>query len=185
MDILSGILIGIGLAMDSSAVSMAGGMARKSDLVKAAMLAGLFFGGFQFLMFFLGGIGGEGLKSAIEGFDHWIAFLMLACVGGKMVYESRHIDEGRRVDLLDAKVLLFLAIATSIDALAVGVGVAFADSSIIETAIVVGITTAVISFASVFIGNRYGSILEGKAEAFGGFVLILIGLNILRSHILG
>jgi len=184
MDILTSILIGIGLAMDSSAVSMAGGIGRKAGLAKASLLAGLFFGGFQTGMFFIGGLGGESLKSMISGIDHWVAFLMLAFVGGKMLYESRHMED-KRVDLLDAKVLLFLALATSIDALAVGVGVAFTDRSVFESAIIVGITTALISSASVFIGNRFGAVLEGKAEGFGGIVLVLIGMNILLSHVLG
>jgi putative Mn2+ efflux pump MntP len=183
MDILVSILIGVGLAMDSSAVSMAGGIGRTSRIVEAALLAGLLFGFFQALMLFIGGLGGEGLKDMVSGIDHWIAFLMLGIVGGKMLLESRSKGD-EKADLLDPRALLFLSFATSIDALAVGVGIAFAGDSLLETAVIVGATTAVISFFSVFIGKRYGAVLEGKAEALGGIVLIVIGLNILRTHIL-
>ncbi|MFH0738112.1 MAG: manganese efflux pump [Candidatus Micrarchaeota archaeon] len=185
MDISTSILIGIGLAMDCSAVSMAGGIGRKADALKAAALAGLFFGAFQGGMLFLGGLGGESLKAAVSGIDHWIAFSALALVGGKMLLESRQKQDEGRIDLLDAKILLFLAIATSIDALAVGVGIAFVGDSVIGSALVIGATTAFISFSSVFIGQRYGASLENKAEIFGGVVLVLIGLNILLSHLSG
>lgn len=171
--------------MDSAAVSMTGGAnAKKGKLVAAALLAALFFGGFQGIMLYFGGIGGEGLKGIVSEIDHWVAFILLAIVGGKMLLESGHRSEEKRVNLLDARILLILSIATSIDALAVGVGVAFADHSLLETAITVGAATALISFSSVFIGSCFGCRLEGKAEAFGGIVLILIGLNILQSHLL-
>jgi putative Mn2+ efflux pump MntP len=183
-DILTAVLVGIGLAMDSSAVSMAGGAgSKKEGLMNAALLTALFFGFFQGGMLLAGGLGGESLKAQVSQIDHWIAFGLLAAVGGKMLHESRHVCGGRKVDLLDARVLMLLGLATSIDALAVGVGVAFADHSLYETAAAVGLTTAAISFISVFAGQAYGHRLEGKAEAFGGIVLILIGLNILISHL--
>jgi len=183
MDVITDILIGVGLAMDASAVSMAGGASRKKGgIVGAAVLAALFFGAFQALMLFMGGIGGEGLKDLISGIDHWLAFGLLTVVGGKMILESRQPAEKRNVDLLDWRVLTLLALATSIDALAVGVGIAFTGNSLLQTAMTVGIITAGLSFASVFLGGRYGHLLENKAEAAGGIVLILIGLKILAEQ---
>lgn len=183
---MTAVLIGIGLAMDSSAVSMAGGANLKGGrLLRAAVLAALFFGLFQGGMLLAGGIGGEGLKAMVSEIDHWVAFGLLAIVGSRMLYESRHAQSGKAVELLDSRMLLLLAFATSIDALAVGVGVALADHSLYETASAVGLTTAAISFFSVFIGKAWGHSLEGKAEAFGGIVLILIGINILASHMAG
>ncbi|MCI0503268.1 manganese efflux pump MntP family protein [Candidatus Micrarchaeota archaeon] len=180
---MTALLIGVGLAMDSAAVSMTGGAnAKQGKLAAAALLAALIFGGFQGIMLFLGGLGGEGLRGMVSEFDHWVAFILLAVVGGKMLLESCHSGEDKKVNLLDARILLILAVATSIDSLAVGVGVAFADHSLLETAIIVGAATALISFSSVFIGSRFGCRLEGKAGIFGGVVLILIGLNILRTH---
>ncbi len=185
-DLITAILIGIGLAMDSSAVSMAGGAnLKKGRIVPAAMLAALFFGVFQGGMLLIGGLGGEGLKETVSEIDHWVAFGLLGAVGSKMLIESRQGRRGNSVELLDGRMLLLLALATSIDALAVGVGVAFADHSLYETAAAVGLTTAAISFLSVFIGKAYGHRLEGKAEALGGIVLLLIGINILASHMAG
>jgi len=181
-DFITASLIGVGLAMDAAAVSMTGGAnAKKAGLIAAALLAALFFGGFQMGMLLLGGIGGESLKEAVSGIDHWIAFFLLAAVGGKMLLESGHTGEDKRINLLDARILLLLSVATSIDALAVGV--AFADHSLIETAMIVGLATALISFVSVWVGSRYGCALDNKAEILGGVVLILIGLNILQSHL--
>ncbi len=185
MDLVTDILIGVGLAMDAAAVSMAGGTGRKNDmpgLARAAVLAALFFGAFQAIMLFIGGVGGEGLKGLISGIDHWLAFGLLAIVGGRMIIESRQPAEKRKVDLLDWKLLVFLALATSIDALAVGVGIAFTGNSLVQTAVIVGAITAMLSFASVFVGGRYGHLLENKAEAAGGIVLILIGLKILSEQ---
>lgn len=185
MDLITDILIGISLAMDASAVSMAGGASRKKDgLVRAAFLAALFFGAFQALMLFIGGVGGEGLKDPISGIDHWLAFGLLTIVGGKMILESRQPAEKRKVDLVDWKLLVFLALATSIDALGVGIGMAFIGNSLLQTAVVVGTITAAISFASVFVGNRYGHLFENKAEIAGGLVLILIGIKIVADHLL-
>jgi manganese efflux pump family protein len=184
-DFFTAVLIGVGLAMDAAAVSMTGGAnAKTGSVAKAALLAALFFGAFQFGMLYAGGVGGEALKRAVSDIDHWVAFFLLCAVGGKMLLESRRAGgEDTKANLLDARILLVLALATSIDALAVGVGVAFADHSLIETAIIVGVATATISFFSVFIGSRFGCKLGGRAEVLGGAVLILIGLNILRTHL--
>lgn len=183
-DFFTAVLIGVGLAMDSAAVSMIGGAnAKEGGMLRAAILAAIFFGGFQGGMLLLGGIGGGELKAAASEFDHWVAFFLLAAVGGKMLLESGHTGKDRQVNLLDARTILILSFATSIDALAVGAGVAFADHSLLETATIAGIITALISFASVYAGRCFGCKLEQKAEVFGGMVLILIGLNILQSHL--
>lgn len=182
-DIVTALLLGIGLSMDASAVSMTGGAnAGKGAHLRAALLAALFFGAFQGGMLLAGGAGGESLKSAISGIDHWVAFILLGAVGGKMLMESRKTGEDKKVDLLDIRILAMLSVATSIDALAAGAGIAFADNSILFTASIVAASTSVISFFSVFIGRKYGCALEGKAEALGGVVLFLIGLHILLAH---
>jgi len=186
MDVLTSVFIGIGLAMDASAVSIAGGAnakKKKTGILRSALMAGLFFGAFQAGMIFLGGIGGESAKALVSGIDHWIAFALLAFVGGKMVIEAFREPEERKVDLLHIRMLFILAIATSIDALAVGVGLAFIDHSLIASAIIVGITTALISIASVFIGHSFGHRIGNKVEIVGGMILIAIGANILQSHL--
>jgi len=187
MDILTNILIGIGLAMDCAAVSLAGGANTKTadgaKTLKASLFAGLFFGFFQGAMMLLGGFGGEALKAFVSGIDHWIAFSLLAFVGAKMIYESFHGSEEKKTDLLDIRILTVLAIATSIDALVVGAGIAFANGIIGASALIVGITTAVISIASVHTGKRIGHLVDNKIEILGGIILLAIGTNILLSHL--
>jgi len=186
MDPITDILIGIGLAMDASAVSIVGG-ANTGKPIRAAILAGLAFGAFQAGMLLIGGMGGESVRSVVSGIDHWIAFALLAFVGGKMVLEAATKSrKGKKYDLLDASVLAALAIATSIDSLAVGFGIAFADNYyLLTTAITVGVVTAALSSASVLIGRRYGCEGGCKVEIAGGLILIAIGLNILRTHLGG
>ena len=187
MDILTNILIGIGLAMDCAAVSLAGGANTKTadgaKTLKASLFAGLFFGFFQGAMMLLGGFGGEALKAFVSGIDHWIAFSLLAFVGAKMIYESFHGSEEKKTDLLDIRILTVLAIATSIDALVVGAWIAFANGIIGASALIVGITTAVISIASVHTGKRIGHLVDNKIEILGGIILLAIGTNILLSHL--
>jgi len=187
MQLITEMLIGIGLAMDACAVSIAGGAntKKKGGMLRPAILAGVFFGIFQFGMLFIGGLGGESLRAFVSGIDHWVAFGLLAFIGGKMVIEALREPEERKVDLLDGRMLLLLALATSIDALGVGVGLAFAGDSLLSSAAVVGITTAAISAASVFVGHRYGSHIGNRMEIIGGMILIAIGANILQSHLFG
>jgi putative Mn2+ efflux pump MntP len=187
MDVITDILIGVGLALDAAAVSVTGGAnARKNGkALEGAFLAGLFFGGFQAAMLGIGWLGGSSLKALVSGIDHWIAFLLLGIVGSRMVLESlQHHKEEGRIDLLDHRVMIALAFATSIDALAVGTGLAFADGGILGTALIVGAVTALISSASVFLGERYGRILGPRIETLGGIVLIMIGARILYSHLM-
>lgn len=176
-------LIGVGLSMDAFAVSICKGLNMKKINYKHALIIGGFFGGFQALMPFLGWALGSQFEQYIESVDHWIAFILLAFIGGKMVYESikggDDDEESSHQDKLDIKELFMLAVATSIDALAVGVTFAFLEVSILPSITLIGITTFVISVGGVVIGNRFGSKYKNKAEIAGGMILILIGLKIL------
>lgn len=176
-------LIGVGLSMDAFAVSICKGLNMKKINYKHALIIGGFFGGFQALMPFLGWALGSRFEQYIESVDHWIAFILLAFIGGKMVYESikggDDDEESSHQDKLDIKELFMLAVATSIDALAVGVTFAFLEVSILPSITLIGITTFVISVGGVVIGNRFGSKYKNKAEIAGGMILILIGLKIL------
>lgn len=184
MDPISLILIALGLSMDAFAVSVASGITVRPLRVRDALLIGLFFGGFQALMPTVGWLAGLSLKDEIRAYDHWVAFGLLCFIGGKMIYESFFFDEAEReVCPLNLVVLLGLAIATSIDALAVGVTFAFLNISILAPVVVIGAITLVLSVAGVYIGRRFGSISEKKIEALGGLILIGIGTKILVEHV--
>lgn len=180
-------LIGVGLSMDAFAVSICKGLNMKKINYKHALIIGGFFGGFQALMPLLGWALGSQFEQYIESVDHWIAFILLAFIGGKMVYESikggDDDEESSHQDKLDIKELFMLAVATSIDALAVGVTFAFLEVSILPSITLIGITTFVISVGGVVIGNRFGSKYKNKAEIAGGMILILIGLKILLEGV--
>lgn len=180
-------LIGVGLSMDAFAVSICKGLNMKKINYKHALIIGGFFGGFQALMPLLGWALGSKFEQYIESVDHWIAFILLAFIGGKMVYESikggDDDEESSHQDKLDIKELFMLAVATSIDALAVGVTFAFLEVSILPSITLIGITTFVISVGGVVIGNRFGSKYKNKAEIAGGMILILIGLKILLEGV--
>lgn len=185
MSIIEIILLAVALAMDAFAVSICKGLAMRKADVKACAVVGLWFGGFQALMPFIGFLLGTSFTSYIEGFDHWIAFALLALIGGNMIKESLGKDEESSDASLGFKVMLVMAIATSIDALAVGI--AFAALKMILTealaaAIIIGVVTFVISSFGVRLGNIFGSRFKSKAEFAGGVVLIAIGLKILLEH---
>lgn len=188
MGIIELFLIGVGLAMDAFAVAICKGLnMRKMNYAQATVIA-LFFGGFQALMPFLGWSLGRNFEHYIVSIDHWIAFVLLAIIGGNMIKEALGDDEdeiecGTCHDRLDLKELFMLAIATSIDALAVGVTFAFLKVNIIPAISLIGVTTFIISFAGVHIGHRFGSKYEKKAELAGGIILICIGLKILLEHL--
>lgn len=181
MDLLSILLIGLGLSMDATAVAVTCGAAgiRSRDALRIAA----FFGGFQSLMPILGWLGGTGLEKFISGFDHWIAFGLLAVVGGRMIYESFRPEHEKKIDVQNIKVLLVLALATSIDALAVGVSLAFLQTPIIRAAVIIGIVTFCLSLAGVYLGKAIGRFLRGKMELIGGLILIGIGIRILIEHL--
>ena len=181
-------LLGIGLAMDAFAVSVCKGLGMRRLNKKQALIIGLYFGGFQALMPLIGWLLGSQFQKYITSIDHWIAFILLGFIGGKMMIEAiREWNEEETVDVMDApldhKNMLVLAVATSIDALAVGITFAFLDTPIIEAITIIGITTMVISIIGVVVGNFFGSRYKSKAEFIGGLILILLGLKILLEHL--
>ena len=184
------LLIGVGLSMDAFAVSICKGLAMRRVNKKQALVIGLFFGGFQALMPFIGWALGTQFESYITSIDHWIAFALLAFIGGKMIAEAvRPEDENVEIDKLDPpldlKEMLVLAVATSIDALAVGITFSFLEVNIVEAITIIGLVTAVISAIGVFVGNIFGNKYKTKAELAGGLILVLLGLKILTEHLLG
>lgn len=178
-------LIGVGLSMDAFAVSICKGLSMKKVKKKDVFIIALFFGGFQALMPFIGWFLGRGFESYITSIDHWIAFILLGIIGGKMLIDGikAEDDEEDGEFKLDLKELFLLAIATSIDALAVGITFAFLNYPIVECMSIIGCTTFVISFIGVYIGKIFGAKYEHKAEIAGGLILIAIGLKILLEHL--
>ena len=181
-------LMGVGLSMDAFAVSVCKGLAMRKVNKKQAIVIGLFFGGFQALMPLLGWSLGIQFEQYITSIDHWIAFILLGFIGGKMIVEAvKPDDESVEVKEMDPplniKEMFVLAIATSIDALAVGITFAFLDYPIVESIIIIGITTLVISIIGVYIGNFFGSMYKKKAELAGGIILLLLGVKILLEHL--
>jgi putative Mn2+ efflux pump MntP len=181
-------LIGVGLSMDAFAVSICKGLKMKKVNKVHCLVIALFFGGFQALMPFLGWALGRQFEKYITSIDHWIAFVLLAFLGGKMVVEALKKDEGEEEDTangekLDLWELFLLAIATSIDALAVGITFAFLQVSIVPAITIIGCTTFVLSIIAVYIGNIFGAKYKNRAELAGGIILILIGLRILLEHL--
>lgn len=185
MSAVSIFMIGIGLSMDAFAVSIAKGMTmKKADLLRNALILAWFFGIFQAAMPLLGWWAGSYFQEFITSVDHWIAFGMLALIGANMIRESFHGEEDANNDApLTLKTILLLAIATSIDALAVGISFAFLRVHIWSAIAIIGITTFVLSFLAVFIGNRLGDMLKKYAGILGGVILILIGIKILLEHL--
>ena len=181
MSILSIVLTGFGLAMDAFAVSVAKGITLTRVKAKDALKVALFFGGFQALMPLIGWGAGRYFADYIKAFDHWIAFVLLSFIGVSKNKE-REFANMKRKEELSTKNLTVLAIATSIDALAVGVSFAFLGISIVQTIIIIGIITFVLCFLGVIIGEKLGDIFKNYAEIVGGVILILIGINILLEH---
>lgn len=185
MGLIKLIFIAIGLAMDAFTVAIAKGISLKKATEAQAAKVALFFGGFQALMPFLGWLFGLSFEKYIKAFDHWIALILLGAIGGKMLYESFKEDDNEEKednDPLNSKSLIILAIATSIDALAVGVTMAFLDVNIVLAVILIGVITFIISFSGVIIGNKVGEYLKNYAEIVGGIILILIGISIFLEH---
>lgn len=179
-------LIAVGLSMDAFAVSICKGLKMQRFNVRHAGVIALAFGGFQALMPVIGWFLGKQFESYITGIDHWIAFVLLAVIGGKMAVESfkkEEEDSSNENEKLDVKELLVLAVATSIDALAVGITFAFLQVSIVPAVSLIGVITFVLSAVGVFIGHKFGAKFKSKAELAGGIILILIGLKILLEHL--
>lgn len=183
MNILDLLLIGVGLSMDAFAVSICKGLSVPKIKLKHAFLVGIWFGGFQALMPAIGFFLGSQFASLITSIDHWIAFILLAFIGGNMIRESRSGEEEELNDSFSVRTMLALAVATSIDALAIGITFSFLNVNIILAIILIGCTTFVISIVGICIGNVFGAKYKASAELVGGIVLVFIGLKILLEHL--
>ncbi|WP_028234152.1 manganese efflux pump MntP [Pseudobutyrivibrio sp. MD2005] len=191
MSVLDIFLLGVGLSMDAFAVSICKGLAMRQVNKKQMLVIALFFGGFQALMPLIGWLVGSTFAKKIVAFDHWIAFILLLYVGGKMVIDA--IKEWKDIDIvdqmdppLDIKELFVLAIATSIDALACGVTFSFEENfNILKAILIIGVTTFVLSSIAVYVGNIFGDKYKAKAQLAGGIILILLGTKILLEHTMG
>lgn len=183
MGLIELFLIAVGLSMDAFAVSVCKGLAMPKCTFKKAAIVGLWFGGFQALMPTIGYVLGAQFQETIASIDHWIAFVLLALIGGNMIHEALDNDEEEADASLDVKTMFLLAVATSIDALAIGITFAFLKVNIIPAVCFIGIVTFIISFAGVKIGNVFGVRYKNKAEIVGGVILILLGLKILLEHL--
>jgi len=183
MDLVTIIVIAVGLAMDAFAVSIVSGSVYQQLHVRHALRMAVFFGGFQAVMPLIGSLAGMSVKDYIADYDHWVALGLLAAVGGKMIYESFKIESvEKNLDPSNVLVLLILALATSIDALAIGITLSLIVSSIAVAVIIIGLVTFVLSYFGVFIGKRFGHFFENKIEAIGGLILIGLGVKIVLEH---
>lgn len=183
MGIVELLLIAIGLAMDAFAVSVGKGVTLKRVTMRHALTAGMWFGGFQALMPIVGYIVGVRFSSFVTSIDHWIAFGLLVVIGLNMIREAVWGDEESHTSDFGLKTMLLMAIATSIDALAVGISLAFLGVNIWVSAAVIGIVTLLLSGVGVYLGSLFGSRLGTKAGIVGGIILIAIGLKILIEHL--
>ncbi len=183
MGLIELFLIGVGLSMDAFAAAVCKGLSMRKIQWRQALTVALFFGGFQAAMPMAGWLLGRQFERYITSVDHWIAFLLLGYIGGKMIYDAFHEDADACPAVFDLKELLVLAVATSIDALAVGITFAFLQVSIGPAAAIIGCTTFCLSLSGVWIGHRFGSRFKSKATLAGGVILCLIGLKILLEHL--
>lgn len=185
MDLLSLFLIAVGLSMDAFAVSVCKGLATPKYKLKYSMICGAWFGGFQALMPALGYLLGVNFRKYITAIDHWIAFVLLALIGFNMIREALKNDDEGADPSFSAKSMALLAVATSIDALAVGITFAFLDVNIVAAVLFIGVCTFAISAAGVKIGSVFGTKFKSKAEIAGGAILIILGIKILIEHLMG
>jgi manganese efflux pump family protein len=178
------LLIALSLAMDCFAVSIAGGAAAKKPTVFNALKVGIFFGLFQAVMPLIGWLVGFSFKNMIENIDHWIAFFLLAAIGSKMLYEAlkKNTDE-RKINILNYPTLLILSIATSIDALVIGISLSLLNVSLYLSVSIIGLFAFSFSVIGYFLGNKIGKIIGNKVEIVGGVILIGIGIKILIEHL--
>ena len=186
MNIITIIVIALGLAMDAFAVSITTGATYKRSYPNHAFRMAFAFGSFQAIMPIIGWFTGLTLRDYIKDYDHWIAFILLAAIGGKMIYESFKIKHTQqKTETLSPVILLTLAFATSIDALAVGITFSFLLAANLALAvIIIGLITFTLTYAGFYIGKTFGHFFETKIEAIGGTVLIAIGFKILLEHLL-
>lgn len=177
------VIIGVGLAMDAFAVSICKGISMKKMNLKKATIISAYFGCFQALMPLIGYFLGSTFSQLVINVDHWIAFVLLSIIGAKMLKDSFNKEIEKKDDSISFKNMILLAIATSIDALAIGITFAFFKIEIIKAVNIIGIETFTLSIFGVIIGNNFGNKFKNKAEFMGGVILILIGLKILFEHI--
>ena len=177
-------VIAVGLSADAFAVSICKGLSVQKLKPKYAIITGLYFGGFQALMPFIGFLLGTSFEKYVTKIDHWIAFILLGAIGANMIKESFGKDESEADASFGFKTMFVMAVATSIDALAVGISLALLpDINIFAAVIFIGITTFLFSAFGVEIGNVFGEKYKSKAELLGGVILILLGLKILLEHL--
>lgn len=185
------LLLAVGLAMDATAVAATRGMSARTLQVRHVLGVSLLFGGFQALMPLIGWTVGVQLGPLIQAWDHWVAFALLGAIGGKMLWEARSTPDAEARPASDEdgsfriQVLVVLAIATSIDALAVGVTLPMLNAPFVSSLVTIGVTTTVLSALGVLVGRRFGAALGRRLDAFGGIVLIGLGLKILIEHLSG
>ncbi len=184
MGVLAIIMIAIGLAMDAFSVAICKGLSMKKFDMKKALIIGSYFGIFQGIMPVIGFLLGSSFSTIIEKYDHWIAFALLVLIGINMIREAfgKEDDESTN-DSVDFKSMIWLAIATSIDALTVGITFSFLNVNILFAALMIGVITFILSVLGVLIGNKFGSKYEKKAQIVGGIILILMGIKILIEHL--
>jgi len=183
MSLLTLFITAVGLSMDAFAVSICKGLAMKKLNIKKALIIGLWFGGFQALMPTVGYLLGSQFEQYVTAIDHWIAFALLALIGASMIKEALSKEEDHANDSVDVKTMFLLAVATSIDALAVGVTYAFLQVSIVPAVSFIGVITFVLSVIGVRVGNVFGIKYKSKAELAGGAILIFMGTKILLEHL--
>lgn len=177
------LLLSVGLAMDAFAVSICKGISMKKMNWKKALIIGLYFGGFQALMPVIGYFLGTAFESIITNIDHWVAFILLGIIGGNMIKESFEDESDSCNDDVGFKTMVILAIATSIDALAVGITFAFLKVNLIAAISMIGVITLALSVIGTKIGNKFGNKYKNKAELVGGIILVLLGIKILLEHL--
>ena len=182
MSLITLFITAVGLSMDAFAVSICKGLAMKKLSWKKAIIIGLWFGGFQALMPLIGYLLGATFTSIVSDFDHWVAFFLLGIIGFNMIRDSFFKDDDKQDDNFSFRTMLMLAVATSIDALAVGVSFAFLSVDLWVSVALIGITTFILSAIGLKIGNIFGNKYKSKAEFTGGIVLVLMGIKILVEH---
>ena len=184
MNTLMTFLMAMGLALDAFSVAVTGGIVAGKPRLRHAFRIAFSFGFFQAFMPVIGWAAGSVLTEVISGVDHWIAFLLLSMIGLHMIYEAIRSGPGETSPSpLNIKILLLLSVATSIDALAAGIGLAFIEVAIVPTVIIIGVVTFFLSFMGYYIGDRIGRLLGNKVRILGGIILIGIGLKILIEHL--
>lgn len=181
------VLLAVGLAMDATAVAAARGLAVPAVRLRHMVLVAVFFGGAQALMPLIGWVVGARVGPLVQAWDHWIVFVLLGALGGKMLYEARGDDDDDEAatdaDPFALRVMLLLAVATSIDALAVGFTLPMMQAPLVLSLVTIGVTTAVLSVAGLWVGRRFGALLGPRLDIAGGLVLILIGTKVLVEHL--